>query len=160
LLLGHANYYENLIFFLCVIFIIWQYIDNLKWIQSCNIDKVIEISNGLGSSLGLWVLNVWNMQAIQSGFYSLHDKCFEIISNIFGPPTLDSLIEHKTVVKLLTVNEIRCLFISAWFLFSINQNFYMLHTNVMQFSGEILQLNAKIWLFHIFNFRSSSLEKW
>jgi hypothetical protein len=63
------------------------------------------------------------MQAIQSGFYSSHDKFFEIISNIFGPPTLHGSIKHKTVVKLLTVKEIRCLFISALFLFSINENF-------------------------------------
>jgi hypothetical protein len=51
------------------------------------------------------VLNVGNMQAIQSGFYLSHDKFFEIISNIFGPPTLHSLIEHKTVRKLLTVEK-------------------------------------------------------
>ena len=54
---------------------------------------------------GLWVLNVGNMQAIQSGFYLSHDKFFEIISNIFGPPTLYGLIEHKTVRKLLTVEK-------------------------------------------------------
>jgi hypothetical protein len=45
---------------------------------------------------GLWVLNVENMQAIQSGFYLLHDKLFEIISNIFCPPLCGS-IEHKSV---------------------------------------------------------------
>jgi hypothetical protein len=33
------------------------------------------------------VLNILNMQAIKRGFYSLHNKFFEIISNIFGPPT-------------------------------------------------------------------------
>ena len=54
---------------------------------------------------GLWVLNVGNMQAIQSGFYLSHDKFYEIISNIFGPPTLYGLIEHKTVRKLLTVEK-------------------------------------------------------
>jgi hypothetical protein len=82
------------------------------------------------------------MQAIQSVFYSSHDKFFEMISNIFGPPTLHGSIEHNTVVKLLTVKEIRCLFISARFLFSINENF--LHAaNVMQFSGVVVQLNAK-----------------
>ena len=54
---------------------------------------------------GLWVLNVGNMQAIQSGFYLSHDNCFEIISNIFGPPNLYGLIEEKTVRKLLTVEK-------------------------------------------------------
>ena len=49
---------------------------------------------------GLWVLNVGNMQAIQCGFYHM-----TIISNIFGPPTLYGLIEHKTVRKLLTVEK-------------------------------------------------------
>jgi hypothetical protein len=51
------------------------------------------------------------MQAIKSGFYSnnkLNDKFFEIISNIFGLPR-HGLIEHRTIVKLLTVNEIWCL---------------------------------------------------
>jgi hypothetical protein len=52
---------------------------------------------------GLWVLNVGNIQAIQSNFYLPHDKFSEIISKIFGPPTLNGLIEHKTVRKLLSV---------------------------------------------------------
>ena len=34
-----------------------------------------------------------------------HDNFFEIISNIFGPPTVYGLIEHKTVRKLLTVDK-------------------------------------------------------
>jgi hypothetical protein len=34
--------------------------------------------------MGLWVLNVGNMQSIQSGFYLLLDKVFEIIRNISG----------------------------------------------------------------------------
>jgi hypothetical protein len=51
------------------------------------------------------VLNVGNMQAIQSGFYLSHGKFFEIIRNIFGPPTLYGLIKHKTVRKLLTVKK-------------------------------------------------------
>ena len=62
------------------------------------------------------------MHAIHIGFYSSNDKFFEIISNIFSPPTLHGSIKQKTVVKLLTVKEIRCLFISALFLFSINEN--------------------------------------
>jgi hypothetical protein len=48
------------------------------------------------------------MQAIQSGFYLLHDKFFEIISKIFGPSTLQRSIEHKTVVEFLTANKIWC----------------------------------------------------
>ena len=50
----------------------------------------------LRSLRGLWVLNVGNMQAIQSGFYLLHDKFFEIISNIFGQPTLHGSITQKS----------------------------------------------------------------
>ena len=53
---------------------------------------------------GLWVLNFWNMQVIQSGLYLLH---FEIISNIFD--TRHGSIEHKTEGKLWTVNVIWCL---------------------------------------------------
>ena len=63
--------------------------------------------------MGLWVLNVKNMQVIQSGFYSSHDKFFEIISNIFGSPTHHGLIEDKREVKLLTPNEIWCLFLTT-----------------------------------------------
>jgi hypothetical protein len=44
-------------------------------------------------------------QHILSGFYLLRDKFFEIISNIFGPPTLYGLIQHKTVSKFLTVEK-------------------------------------------------------
>ena len=51
------------------------------------------------------MLNVKIMQAIQSGFYLLHDKVFEIITNIFGQPTLHGSIEHITVLKLLTVKK-------------------------------------------------------
>ena len=43
----------------------------------------------------------------------------KLISSIFDPPTRHGLIEHKTVIKLLTPNEIWCLFIRNWFLFSI-----------------------------------------
>ena len=46
------------------------------------------------------MLNVENMKAIQSCFYSLHENGFEIISNKFGQPILHGLIEHKTVLKL------------------------------------------------------------
>jgi hypothetical protein len=53
--------------------------------------------------VGLWVLNVGNIKAIQSNFYLSHDRFFEIISKIFGPPTLNGLIEHKIVRKLLIV---------------------------------------------------------
>ena len=50
--------------------------------------------------VGLWVLNVGNIKAIQSNFYLSHDRFSEIISKIFGPPTLNDLIEHTTVRKL------------------------------------------------------------
>ena len=43
----------------------------------------------------MWVLNFGSMQTIQSYFYLLHDEYFEIVSNISGPPTLNSLIEQK-----------------------------------------------------------------
>ena len=46
-----------------------------------------------------------NIQALQSGVYSFHNKFFEIIRNIFGPSTLHGSIEHKTVT-FLTVNGI------------------------------------------------------
>ena len=45
------------------------------------------------------------MQAIQSGFYSLHDKLFEIIIEIFGHPTFHGSIEHKTVLELFTIKK-------------------------------------------------------
>jgi hypothetical protein len=64
-------------------------------------------------SRGLWVLSAGNMQAIKIGFYLLHDKFFEIISNIFGSPTHHGLIEDKREVKLLTPNEIWCLFLTT-----------------------------------------------
>jgi hypothetical protein len=47
-----------------------------------------------------WALNVGNMQAILSGFYLLHEKFFEIISTIFGHPTLQSSIKRKIVLEL------------------------------------------------------------
>jgi hypothetical protein len=56
---------------------------------------------------GLLVLNVGNMQAIQSGFYLLHDKFFEIISNIFDQITRHGSFKHKTVLKMLTVKKER-----------------------------------------------------
>ena len=50
---------------------------------------------------GLWVLNSGNMQEIQKGFYSLHDKIFGIISNMFGQPSLYGSIEQKKKELLL-----------------------------------------------------------
>jgi hypothetical protein len=89
------------------------------------------------------VLNVGNMQAIQSGLYLLHDKSFEIISNIFGPPTLYGLIEHKTIRKLLNVEKCGACESTLDFCSPSEKNFYMLHTIVMHFSGVVLQLNGK-----------------
>ena len=51
------------------------------------------------------MLNVGNIQVIQRGFYLLHVIFFEIISNIFGQPTLHGSIEHERVVELLTVKK-------------------------------------------------------
>ena len=72
------------------------------------------------------MLNAGNKQAIQSGVYLFHEIFFEINSNIFGPPTVHNSIEHKKVVKLLTVHDIRCLFISARFLFFTREKINML----------------------------------
>jgi hypothetical protein len=47
----------------------------------------------------LWVLNVENMQAIQSGFYLSHDKVCGMIRNIFGQPTLRGSIGQKTILQ-------------------------------------------------------------
>jgi hypothetical protein len=103
---------------------------------------------------GLWVLNVCNIyiQAIQSDFYLLHDKFFEIISKIFGPPTVNGSIEHKTVVKLLTVNDIWCL------TFVLNQG-KLWHIYCIQMWCNCQELYSCLTLFHILNFRSNSLEK-
>jgi hypothetical protein len=68
------------------------------------------------------VLNVGNMQAIQSGFYLSHDKVFEIIRNIFGQPTLCGSIDHKPVLKLFTVKKCGACLMSFRFSFSIRQN--------------------------------------
>jgi hypothetical protein len=81
----------------------------------------------------LWVRNVGNMQAIQSGLYLLRDKFFEIISNIFGPPTLYGFIQHEKVRKFLTVDKCRACESALDFCSPSGKNFYMLHTIVMHF---------------------------
>ena len=43
--------------------------------------------------------------AFQSGFYLLHGKFSEIISNIFGKNTFYCSIEHITVFQLCTVEN-------------------------------------------------------
>ena len=97
------------------------------------------------------MLNVGNMQAIQSDFYLLHGKFFEIISNIFGPPTLYGLIQHKTVRKFLTVEKCGACESALDFCSLSGKNFYMLHTIVMHFSEVVLQLNGE-------NFSSSYFQ--
>jgi hypothetical protein len=53
---------------------------------------------------GLWVLNVRNLQEIQSGYYLLHNTFSEYLT-IFDEPTLHSSIDQKTVLKLLAVKK-------------------------------------------------------
>jgi hypothetical protein len=73
------------------------------------------------------------MQAIESGFYLLRDKFFEIISNIFGQPTLYDLIQPKTVRKFLTVEKCGACESALDFCSLSGKHFNMLHTIVMHF---------------------------
>jgi hypothetical protein len=84
------------------------------------------IEGVVGGKLPLVI--VGNMQAIQSGFYLSHDKFSEIISNVFGHPTLHGSIEHETVLKLSTVKKCRACSSAFDFFSSSGKNFYMLPT--------------------------------